>query len=137
MAESDLYMQCDEDDLEPCQSFTENRNQIYNKGNFFFFKFYCKYSCNMYCCIVQIYVVQKALKCFRNSIKSYIMSVNTNKSVITFCLFILFLVTVVPSGNDALIPIESDGTSEPTSVTTDPTNQAVPLASGKKEQASI
>ncbi|XP_052440545.1 pogo transposable element with ZNF domain isoform X2 [Carassius gibelio] len=31
MAESDLYMQCDEDDLEPCQSFTENRNQIYNK----------------------------------------------------------------------------------------------------------
>ncbi len=41
MAESDLYMQCDEDDLEPCQSFTENRNQIYNKGNLVFF--YCKY----------------------------------------------------------------------------------------------
>lgn len=36
MAESDLYMQCDEDDLEPCQSFTENRDQIYNKGNYVF-----------------------------------------------------------------------------------------------------
>ncbi|XP_067268008.1 pogo transposable element with ZNF domain isoform X1 [Chanodichthys erythropterus] len=31
MADSDLYMQCDEDDLEPCQSITENRNQRYNK----------------------------------------------------------------------------------------------------------
>uniref|UniRef100_A0A671NUJ2 Pogo transposable element derived with ZNF domain a n=1 Tax=Sinocyclocheilus anshuiensis TaxID=1608454 RepID=A0A671NUJ2_9TELE len=69
MAESDLYMQCDEDDLEPCQSFTENRDQIYNK------------------------------------------------------------VTVVPSGNNAPIPIQSDGTSEPTSATTDLANQAVPLAS--------
>ncbi|KTF72751.1 hypothetical protein cypCar_00037490 [Cyprinus carpio] len=69
MAESDLYMQCDEDDLEPCQSFTENRDQIYNK------------------------------------------------------------VTVVPSGSSALIPIQSDGTSEPISATTDLTNQAVPLAS--------
>uniref|UniRef100_A0A672R8C0 Pogo transposable element derived with ZNF domain a n=1 Tax=Sinocyclocheilus grahami TaxID=75366 RepID=A0A672R8C0_SINGR len=69
MAESDLYMQCDEDDLEPCQSFTENRDQIYNK------------------------------------------------------------VTVVPSGNSVLIPIQSDGTSEPTSATTDLANQAVPLAS--------
>ncbi|KAL1256059.1 hypothetical protein QQF64_014120 [Cirrhinus molitorella] len=69
MSESDLYMQCDEDDLEPCQSFTENRDQIYNK------------------------------------------------------------VTVVPSGNNALIPIESDGTPEPTSATTEITNQAVPLTS--------
>ncbi|XP_073678589.1 pogo transposable element with ZNF domain isoform X2 [Garra rufa] len=67
MAESDLYMQCEEDDLEPCQSFTENRNQIYNK--------------------------------------------------------------VTVGANDALIPIESDGTSEPTSATTEITNQAVPLAS--------
>ncbi|XP_058609379.1 pogo transposable element with ZNF domain isoform X3 [Onychostoma macrolepis] len=66
MAESDLYMQCDEDDLEPCQSFTENRDQIYNK---------------------------------------------------------------VPSGDSALIPIQSDGTSEPTSATTDLANQAVPLPS--------
>ncbi|KTG36638.1 hypothetical protein cypCar_00003826 [Cyprinus carpio] len=69
MAESDLYMQCDEDDLEPCQSFTENGEQIYNK------------------------------------------------------------VTVVPSANDTPIPIQSEGTSEPTSSTTDLANQDVPLAS--------
>ncbi|KAK7125085.1 hypothetical protein R3I94_019211 [Phoxinus phoxinus] len=31
MDDSDLYMQCDEDDLEPCQSITENRDQRYNK----------------------------------------------------------------------------------------------------------
>lgn len=31
MADSDLYMQCDEDDLEPCQSVTENRGQRFNK----------------------------------------------------------------------------------------------------------
>uniref|UniRef100_A0A8C1EQR1 Pogo transposable element derived with ZNF domain a n=1 Tax=Cyprinus carpio carpio TaxID=630221 RepID=A0A8C1EQR1_CYPCA len=73
MAESDLYMQCDEDDLEPCQSFTENGEQIYNK------------------------------------------------------------VTVVPSANDTPIPIQSEGTSEPTSSTTDLANQDVPLASGKKK----
>uniref|UniRef100_A0A8C1UU43 Pogo transposable element derived with ZNF domain a n=1 Tax=Cyprinus carpio TaxID=7962 RepID=A0A8C1UU43_CYPCA len=69
MAESDLYMQCDEDDLEPCQSFTENGEQIYNK------------------------------------------------------------VTVVQSGNDTPIPIQSEGTSEPRSSTTDLANQDVPLAS--------
>jgi len=32
MADSDLYMQCDEDDLEPCQSITKNRDHQYNKG---------------------------------------------------------------------------------------------------------
>ncbi|XP_067280916.1 pogo transposable element with ZNF domain isoform X2 [Pseudorasbora parva] len=69
MADSDLYMQCDEDDLEPCQSITENRNQQYNK------------------------------------------------------------VTVVPSGNSAPTPVQSDGTSESTSATIDLINQAVPLAS--------
>ncbi|KAG1946922.1 pogo transposable element with ZNF domain [Pimephales promelas] len=31
MADSDLYMQCDEDDLEPCQSITKNRDHQYNK----------------------------------------------------------------------------------------------------------
>ncbi|XP_043074022.1 pogo transposable element derived with ZNF domain a isoform X2 [Puntigrus tetrazona] len=66
MAESDLYMQCDEDDLEPCQSFADNREQIYNEES---------------------------------------------------------------SGNSALIPIQSDGTSEATSATADLTNQAVPVMS--------
>lgn len=31
MADSDLYMQCDEDELEPCQSVTESRGQRLNK----------------------------------------------------------------------------------------------------------
>ncbi len=47
------------------------------------------------------------------------------------------LVTVVSSGNSALIPIQSDGTSEPTSATTDLANQAVPLASGKKKTSML
>lgn len=47
------------------------------------------------------------------------------------------LVTVVPSGSSALIPIQSDGTSEPISATTDLANQAVPLSSGKKKTSTL
>ncbi len=65
------------------------------------------------------------------------MCVNTNNSAMPFVNLFVYLVTVVSSGNSALIPIQSDGTSEPTSATTDLANQAVPLASGKKKTSML